>query len=65
MSECKNSNWLSDRLKIVKKNTPGRDVNEKFIICAGLFQKDVKNKWIGPNKGDSGGMQFSAIMLQF
>jgi hypothetical protein len=54
MSECKNAKWLSDRLaKIV---TPRRDINETFMICAGLFQKDVKNQWIGPNKGDSGGI---------
>ena len=54
MSECKNSDWLSVKLDHIV--TPGRDINETFMICAGLFQKDVKNKWIGPNRGDSGGI---------
>ena len=56
MSECKNAKWLSDRLDLVV--TPGRDINETFMICAGLFRNDVKNKWIGPNRGDSGGIAF-------
>ena len=53
MKECKDSKWLSDRLD--KITTPGRDINDTFMICAGLPQTDVTNQWIGPNKGDSGG----------
>ena len=51
IEKCKNSKWLSDRLE--KITTPGRDINDTMMICAGV--SDVKNQWIGPNKGDSGG----------
>ena len=53
ISECKNAKWLSDRLD--KITTPGRTINETFMICGGLYQNEVQGKWIGPNKGDSGG----------
>ena len=55
MKECKNTKWLSDRLN--KVTTPGRDVNDTMMICAGVNPSDVTNQWIGPNKGDSGGIQ--------
>ena len=54
ISECKNARWLSDRLD--KITTLGRDINETFIICGGLLQEEVQNKWIGPSNGDSGGV---------
>jgi hypothetical protein len=52
-SECKNAKWLSDRLD--KITTPGRTINETFMICGGLYHNEIQGKWIGPNKGDSGG----------
>ena len=55
MNECKNTKWLSDRLN--KVQTPGRDVNDTIAICAGVPPSDVTNQWIGPNKGDSGGIR--------
>ena len=55
MKECKNAKWLSDRLN--KVTTPGRYVDDTMMICAGVTPSDVTNQWIGPNKGDSGGIQ--------
>ena len=55
MKECKNTKWLSDRLN--KVTTPGRDVDDTMMICAGVAPSDVTNQWIGPNKGDSGGIR--------
>ena len=53
MNDCKNSKWLSDRLD--KITTPGRDVDDTMMICAGVTKNETTNQWIGPNKGDSGG----------
>jgi len=53
MNDCKHTEWLSNRLD--KVTTPGRDVNDTMMICAGVPPSDVTNQWIGPNKGDSGG----------
>merc|ERR1711862_473885 len=33
MTECKNSKWLSDKLN--KITTPGRDLDDTMMICAG------------------------------
>ena len=53
MSDCKDTEWLSNRLN--KITTPGRDVDDTMMVCAGVPLSDVTNQWIGPNKGDSGG----------
>ena len=53
MSECLTSEWLAERLELVK--TPGRYLNETNTICAGIPRNEVENEWVGPNKGDSGG----------
>ena len=53
MNDCKHTEWLSNRLN--KITTPGRDVDDTMMVCAGVPPSDVTNQWIGPNKGDSGG----------
>ena len=59
MIDCKNSKWLSDRLN--KAATPGRDLDDTMMICAGVPPSSVTDKWIGCNKGDSGGIQNQKI----
>ena len=54
MSTCLASEWLISRLENVK--TPGRYLNDTNTICAGINPNDVVDEWIGPNKGDSGGI---------
>ena len=54
MKECKNTEWLSDRLN--KTTTPGRDLDDTMMICAGVSPSSVTDQWIGANKGDSGGI---------
>ena len=57
MTECTNTEWLSDRLN----KTTGRDLDDTIMICAGVSPNSVKDQWIGANKGDSGGIQYQKI----
>ena len=61
MSKCKKAKWLAERLD--KIETPGRSINETFMICAGPDDDKPEKEWIGVAQGDSGGITLFSSQL--